>query len=91
MWEVPTKERQNLMAGPDEGGSCSTCKLVLPIAMITRPWPRPTPHLAIPALVAAFAFALLTRTVGSCAKLSVLLPRQQHVALLSSLLPPSLS
>ena len=67
------------------------CPFRPPSGVLTRPWPRPTPHLAIPALVAAFAFALLTCTIGSCAKLSALLPRQQHMALLSSLVPPSLS
>ena len=67
------------------------CPFRPPSGVLTRPWPRPTPHLAIPALVAAFASALLTCTIGSCAKLSALLPRQQHMALLSALLPPSLS
>ena len=45
------------------------CPFRPPSGVLTRPWPRPTPHLAIPALVAAFAYALLTCTVGSCAKL----------------------
>ena len=75
----------------DTPSSFPPCPFRPPSSVLTRPWPRPTPHLAIPALVAAFAFALLTCTVGSCTKLSALLPRQQHMALLSSLLPPSLS
>ena len=76
---------------PPAPSSFPPCPFRPPSGVLTRPWPRPTPHLAIPALVAAFASALLTCTIGSCAKLSALLPRQQHMALLSALLPPSLS